>query len=205
MKRILSLISFFLISSFCTMSFLPIMFKRLWWEWKEIYTHRHVISKDRLFNLFSEDTAPLSYIVLAFAIIGLIAFILYFIGKKSTILKLLTFSPIISLLAITVYLRVERYTVEDELDRQLGSYGEYTLGWGLYISFGIMIIVLIFSLLIVFVKDGDTINYTSDKHESEDLSRPSITDELTAYKELFDNGVITKDEFEAKKKQLLGL
>lgn len=33
----------------------------------------------------------------------------------------------------------------------------------------------------------------------------SSADELKKYKELYDNGVITKEEFEAKKKQLLGL
>ena len=35
--------------------------------------------------------------------------------------------------------------------------------------------------------------------------RESITDELTKYKKLLDDGVITQEEFNAKKKQLLGL
>lgn len=212
MKRILSFISFLMLSSFCTLSFLPIMFKLLWWKREKDswggYLHRHSPSNDQLYNLFSEDTAPISYIVFAFAIVGLFAFILHFIRKKSAILNLLTFSPIVSciLLAITTYLRVKRYTVDDELERELYSYGEYTLGWGLYISFAILIIVSIFSFLVVLDKGGDTIiKYVNEKHESADLSRSSIMDELTAYKDLFDKGVITKDEFEAKKKQLLGL
>lgn len=36
-------------------------------------------------------------------------------------------------------------------------------------------------------------------------SKTSSADELKKYKELFDSGAITKEEYEAKKKQLLGL
>ncbi|MDE6232586.1 MAG: SHOCT domain-containing protein, partial [Lachnospiraceae bacterium] len=32
----------------------------------------------------------------------------------------------------------------------------------------------------------------------------NIVDELTKYKELLDSGIISQDEFDAKKKQLLG-
>jgi predicted Zn-dependent peptidase len=35
--------------------------------------------------------------------------------------------------------------------------------------------------------------------------QPSSADELKKYKELLDSGVITQEEFDAKKKQLLGL
>ena len=38
-----------------------------------------------------------------------------------------------------------------------------------------------------------------------DSSSPSTIDELKKYKELLDSGVITQEEFDAKKKQLLGL
>lgn len=44
---------------------------------------------------------------------------------------------------------------------------------------------------------SSTCNYKSDKLAD--------IDELTKYKELYDNGTITQEEFEAKKKQLLGL
>lgn len=36
-------------------------------------------------------------------------------------------------------------------------------------------------------------------------ANPSITDELKKYKELLDSGIITQEEFDAKKRQLLGL
>ena len=37
------------------------------------------------------------------------------------------------------------------------------------------------------------------------IAAPSSADELKKYKELLDNGVLTQEEFDAKKKQLLGL
>lgn len=37
------------------------------------------------------------------------------------------------------------------------------------------------------------------------LAQPSLADELKNYKELLDAGVLTQDEFDAKKKQLLEL
>lgn len=41
--------------------------------------------------------------------------------------------------------------------------------------------------------------------EEETLTSTSIPDEIRKYKELFDEGIITEEEFSAKKKQLLGL
>ena len=43
------------------------------------------------------------------------------------------------------------------------------------------------------------------KTTSEATAQKSATDELKEYKELLDSGVITQEEFEAKKKQLLGV
>lgn len=53
-------------------------------------------------------------------------------------------------------------------------------------------------------------NYVSEyKSENSAIAsnniQPSQTDELKKYKDLLDSGVITQEEFDAKKKQLLGL
>ena len=36
-------------------------------------------------------------------------------------------------------------------------------------------------------------------------SSPSVPDEIRKYKELMDEGILTEEEFTAKKKQLLGI
>ncbi len=51
----------------------------------------------------------------------------------------------------------------------------------------------------------------SDSHQSEmvaqttNQSSPSVADEILKFKELLDDGIVTQEEFETKKKQLLGL
>ena len=46
---------------------------------------------------------------------------------------------------------------------------------------------------------------TSKETNTVSQEQPKTTDELKKYKELLDGGVITQEEFDAKKKQLLGL
>lgn len=45
----------------------------------------------------------------------------------------------------------------------------------------------------------------SGKNAAAAVSQTSSADELKKFKELLDNGIITQDEFDAKKKQILGL
>ena len=48
-------------------------------------------------------------------------------------------------------------------------------------------------------------NFTTASTESTSVAHTSAADELKKYKDLLDSGVITQEEFDAKKKQLLGL
>lgn len=66
----------------------------------------------------------------------------------------------------------------------------------------------------LFIKNRDSIykainelliNRQSNKQEPVKVNNTNTTEELKQYKELLDNGVITQEEFEKKKKQLLGL
>ena len=46
---------------------------------------------------------------------------------------------------------------------------------------------------------------TTKTEAKKQTTEPSNDNEILRYKKLFDEGVITQEEFEAKKKQLLGL
>lgn len=50
-----------------------------------------------------------------------------------------------------------------------------------------------------------TIKNSNETHNTTASATQSIPDEILKYKELMDNGIITPEEFEAKKKQLLNL
>ena len=70
----------------------------------------------------------------------------------------------------------------------------------------IIYILLFISIVLGFVKRSKIIA-PIQKTNPATLSQPthSNAEELKKYKELLDNGVITQEEFDAKKKQLLGL
>jgi hypothetical protein len=52
---------------------------------------------------------------------------------------------------------------------------------------------------------GDLINSLINQKSSDNSAPISAADELKKFKELFDMGVITQEEFDIKKKQLLGI
>ena len=58
-------------------------------------------------------------------------------------------------------------------------------------------------------KDGNPLdnqeNKTENPIQTSNITQTSNTEELKKYKELLDSGIITQEEFDAKKKQLLGL
>ena len=53
----------------------------------------------------------------------------------------------------------------------------------------------------------ETVKFVKDAFapKEEKKEEPVLTEQLKQYKELLDSGVITQEEFDAKKKQLLGL
>jgi hypothetical protein len=64
----------------------------------------------------------------------------------------------------------------------------------------------ILSLLQLICNQRNTSNSESHNSESHNsVSQYSTADEIRKYKELWDDGIITEEEFQAKKKQLLGL
>lgn len=68
--------------------------------------------------------------------------------------------------------------------------------------FYVEIIIMLFNLLVEALKRFTNIPYCKF---SEHKKTASSADELKKFKELFDSGAITQEEFDAKKKQLLGL
>lgn len=59
------------------------------------------------------------------------------------------------------------------------------------------------SALEIIVKENETAN--SGQHENSQSSGSDAADEIRKFKGLLDDGIITQEEFDAKKKQLLGL
>ena len=79
------------------------------------------------------------------------------------------------------------------------NYFQYDIFWGFYIECALLLLSCIFSCIAFFTKFQRNISTTN----TENSPIESKTNELIKYKELLDNGVITQEEFDAKKKELL--
>lgn len=85
-----------------------------------------------------------------------------------------------------------------------------SLIWGqLFIVVGIIIILIFVPCFILYWKGHQRYNALKDivdqKEQPPIVQTIQYLDELEKLKELHDEDIITKEEFEAKKKQLLGL
>ena len=80
----------------------------------------------------------------------------------------------------------------------LGYYGHfsYSFAWGYYIAAALLIVPTILSIALAMGHFEDR----GSQNESN-----TALQQITQLKELLDSGVITQEEFDAKKKQLLGL
>ena len=76
-----------------------------------------------------------------------------------------------------------------------GGFREFSIGWMYYVIVTIYIVTIVISYIIKLEK----FEVTTKKETVSNI------DELKRFKELFDMGVITQEEFETKKKQLLNL
>ena len=191
------------------MSFIPCIFvEERWWAdipGRGIYSLKNTCTV----NLFSAYcNVFLIVATLVFACVGIVALILQFIkhddldtpSKASRITNTLCFSPIASAVFF-ILLSIIRLTSTDPIgtptgSATLGSHGHYTYlpGWGFYIECALILAVCIMSFLVATGK----VKNIRKKPEN-------TADELQKYKQLLDSGVITEEEYNAKKKDLLGL
>lgn len=207
-KRDLSLVGFVLLGVFTAFCFIPIIYKVSYWKadtpGRGIYTHLW----DELVNLFGYweygASAIFGILTILFSLIGISALILQFTDKQSTYIKWATFSPagafLCYLIQTAVYALGSVPNGEPAGTATSGYYGhwECALGWGGYIAFGLIIAVSVISVLIGLdkVKNPPPVSKSSSV-ESADV--------LMKYKDLLDRGIITQEEFDTKKKQLLGM
>ena len=108
--------------------------------------------------------------------------------------KVACISSFISLALLVAYTYYTCVIAEDVFSDS--SRYEWTIGWLFYIIIALHSLTFILSLVVKFKK--------FEEKEAKAISS-STPEEIKKYKELLDSGVITQEEFDTKKKQLLGL
>ena len=79
----------------------------------------------------------------------------------------------------------------------------YGTAWGFYLIAALYVSIIVLELFKHFSKIDE--ESKPKVHNTTVIQNNSSADELKKYKDLLDSGIITQEEFDAKKKQLLGL
>lgn len=163
----------------------------------------------------------LFYILLALLIIGLVWVILQLVTKIKQY-KLVTLSIAVFQTVVLVIFLIR--SLEMLITDSLSFYFEFSPNVGFYVLSSLMIVNVVTTVVaLVKKKDSDpvaleplddedqieqedvTIEDTPSTPEIQEVNEVSKADELKKYKDLLDDGIITQEEFDAKKKQLLGI
>lgn len=163
----------------------------------------------------------LFYILLALLIIGLVWVILQLVTKIKQY-KIVTLSIAVLQTVVLVIFLIR--SLEMLITDSLSFYFEFSPNIGYYIMIGMGLVNLTIPVIELLKKrrekaivlepmedneqeeaKGDTVEGAPTTPETQAVNAAGDTEELKKYKELLDDGIITQEEFDAKKKQLLGI
>ncbi len=151
----------------------------------------------------SNITSVLLWALIIVGCVGLVLYLIQYRGKKEGAnLKICTVFPIVELI---LFVASAFFTQTDR--GEYGSYQSY-YSYSPYIVFFIMIALMVALILLTLIgyRKASREGFTEDS-AAEDTATgyaPHLTaDELRKYKSLYDDGIITQEEYEKKKKQIL--
>ena len=206
MKQKITLSSMLLIILETICLFIPYSFIEEHWKYDASAITYHGLStlkyKENV-NILGVSTGLgkiLAIIVIALMLLSLVSFFMFFVQKKNKLTKNFYYTPIISFLFL-IFFAFYAFAIA-EVDTTNWRY-EWTINWLFYIIVAMHIITIVFAILLKTNK-FETTSVRVEQIKSNN-SLTSKADELKQYKELLDSGIITQEEFDAKKKQLLGL
>lgn len=156
-------------------------------------------------NIFGVSTGLgkiLAVIVVALMLLSAAAFLLAVIQKNNGLTKIYYYTPAISFIALAVF-AIYAYAFAEHDTTNWRE--EWTINWLFYVVIAIHIVTIAFSILLKLNKFEPAAARAVDRKRVDSEQTVSSADELKKYKELLDAGVITQEEFDTKKKQLLGL
>ena len=154
------------------------------------------------FDGYSTINLTFAIIVTVFLVISFGVFLLMFLNKGGFITKIGGFSTIPGLIFLTVLAIVVNITI---VDVGKDNWYDFSLNWMFYIIVSLHVVSTVFALLIQFNKFPSEVPVVVQPAPAASVSSAGSPDDLKKYKELLDMGAITQEEFDAKKKQLLGL
>lgn len=208
MKKNLSLISAILMVNFTMCLFMPIIFEG---KYMERLGYPHIgagLKWADTYNIFGYDAFLLPTLIITFSILSIIVLFLQFLGFKNNILSKCNYLPGLTCLLFVFYsvcwiaLQFDRPNDTATMGSNYQDYFKNDANWEFFIPLVFVIFsaaIISFFIAIGKIKDDEQEMITSS------MEQLSNADELKKFMELLDGGVITQEEFEMKKKQLLDL
>lgn len=227
-KQHVTLIALFSMVAFTVMSFTPAIYTFEYWKaetpgrgaYKQLWgVNVSILGSVRILAILTVAFAVITTVVLIMHLIDK-KVILTISGKPTDVLKYAIYSPMAT--ALLFFLHFLFTTLKNIPDGEPGGtatsgyygYYSYSAAWGLYVEFFLLIIACIMAFMIA---SGKTIESPAAVPATETPGAPNVPavpssdvtgkafDDLKKYKELLDEGILSQEEFDRKKKELLDL
>ena len=198
-------ISIIFISIFLLLSFMPIIFTMNYWKNEAPGVGHAVKAWSKGVSLYSRFFW-LALLIAAAATLSITILVMQSLKIRNRLSKFCYIVPLIvtALFAIISCMDIASTVPNGEPGGTAtwGYYGyyEYVPAWGFFVECALLIAICVISVLGIkglLIETVETV--------PANLNTSDVTDQIKKYKELLDNGILTQEEFESKKKQLLGL
>lgn len=184
--------------------FTPYCFIVNYWQYKSSLTYHGIKSleyKEHVDIFAMNDTIARIFAISSIILvaIALFAYVMMLLGKNTALTKFTYYIPIV-IFAVSLlhFLYLVLFAEYDSAS----WYEDCSANWGAYVIVSMNTVLAILGYLLK--QDRFSPKYAN---ENTDKAPPAteISDELKVYKKLLDDGIITQEDFDAKKKQALGL
>ncbi len=184
--------------------FTPFCLDEEYWKYQQspVYHGRSTLDKHNGINIFGNSALlgkPLAILFLCAAIAVVVFYLLKMMDKSNS--KIIGKAWVMAIIHTVLMVVFLLYTCSiAEVDHISYRY-EYGINWMFYIIIILNIVVLVFAILLKFGK----MHEMAPQKTTATTFHKETADDLMAYKNLLDSGVITQEEFEKKKEKILGL
>lgn len=183
--------------------FTPFCLVREYWKYKKSYSYhgRSMLEQRKGINIWGNEALLGKPLAALFICAAIIVAIICFIKVVDHTIKIVDKAWIFALFHTAVMSLFLTYSCVISKVVRISYRYEYSINWMSYIIIALNLIVLILSVVLKVDKEA---NVPVKKHIIAEEQKESA-DDLRGYKELLDSGVITQEEFDFKKKQIMGL
>ncbi len=201
-KLNLSIIILCIIEIICC--FTPYCLDEEFWKYEQSMVYHGVSSLKRHndISFFGNDAIlgkPLAILFVCTAVLVIVIYYIKMIGHTARIADKAWIFAIVHTAMMAIFLFYSCSFAEVDAISFRYAYG---INWMSYVIIALNLIVLILSFLLKMEKKIDKLPI---KKQSIIKEQKESVDDLLTYKELLDSGVISQEEFDAKKMQILGL